>query len=102
LTISVTVKNAGDHAGKEVAQLYLTQRFATITPPVKRLKRFAKILLAPGESKALRFTFDRNDLTFIGPANQPLLEPGEFDLSVGDLHQVFTLISGPAAISAQR
>ena len=102
LTVSVTVKNIGDRAGKEVAQLYLTQRSATITPPVKRLKRFAKILLAPGESKELKFTLDRNDLTFIGPANKPLLEPGAFELSVGDLHQVFTLISEPAAVSAQR
>jgi len=102
LQVSVTVKDTGDRAGKEVVQLYLTQKFATVTPPVKRLKRFAKISLAPGENKELKFTLDRDDLTFIGPENKPVQEAGEFELSVGDLHQSFTVVTEPATISAQR
>ena len=93
LQVSITVKNTGDRGGKEVVQLYLTQKFAIITPPVKRLKRFAKISLAPGESKELKFTLDRDDLTFIGPENKPVLEPGEFEVAVGDLHQGFTVVA---------
>jgi beta-glucosidase len=102
LQVSVTVKDTGDRAGKEVVQLYLTQKFATVTPPVKRLKRFAKISLAPGESKELKFTLNRDDLTFIGPENKPVVEAGEFELSVGDLHQGFTVVTEPTTISAQR
>jgi beta-glucosidase len=91
LPVSVTVTNRGERAGKEVVELYLSQKSASITPPVKRLKRFAKISLAPGESKELKFALDRDDLTFIGDSNKPLLEPGPFELSVGDLRQSFTL-----------
>jgi beta-glucosidase len=94
LHISLTVKNTGDRAGKEVVQLYLTQEYASITPPVKRLKRFAKVSLAPAESKELTFTLERDDFTFIGPENKPVLEPGEFEITVGDLRQGFTMASG--------
>jgi beta-glucosidase len=97
LQVSVTVTNHGARAGKEVVELYLSQKSASVTPPVKRLKRFAKISLAPGESKQLEFTLTSDDFTFVGAANKPVLEPGDFELSVGDLHQGFTLIAEHAA-----
>ena len=56
IQVAVTVKNTGDRAGKEVVQLYLNEQAASITPPLKRLKRFAKIQLQPGESR--RYTFE--------------------------------------------
>jgi beta-glucosidase len=87
--VEVTVKNTGDRAGKEVVQVYLSQRFASVTPPLKRLKRFAKVALQPGESRKLNFALTADDLSFIGMENKSVVEPGTFDVLVGGLHQSF-------------
>src|SRR5712664_4857662 len=87
--VEVTVKNTGDRAGKEVVQLYLSKRFASVTPPLKRLKRFAKLALQPGESHKLSFALTADDLSFIGLENKRVVEPGTFDVLVGGLHQSF-------------
>jgi beta-glucosidase len=91
LTVSVTVTNTGQRAGAEVVQLYVRDLVASITPPDKRLRRFAKIHLAPGQSRTLTFELDRADLSFIGQNNQPVVEPGEFEVLVGGLTEKFTL-----------
>jgi len=85
----VTVKNTGDRAGKEVVQLYLSKRFASVTPPLKRLKRFAKVSLQAGESRHLTFELTSDDLSFIGMENKRIVEPGTFDVRVGGLQQSF-------------
>jgi beta-glucosidase len=87
--VEVTVKNTGDRAGKEVVQVYLSQRFASVTPPMKRLKRFAKVTLQPGEDRKLSFVLTADDLSFIGLENTRVVEPGTFDVLVGGLHQSF-------------
>ncbi len=87
--VEVTVKNSGDRAGKEVVPVYLSQRFASVTPPLKRLKRFAKVALQPGESRKLSFALTADDLSFIGLENTRVVEPGTFDVLVGGLHQSF-------------
>jgi len=87
--VDVTVKNSGDRAGKEVVQLFLNQRFASVTPPLKRLKRFAKVLLQPGESRHVVFELASDDLSFIGADNKRVVEPGVFDVKIGGLQQSF-------------
>ncbi len=87
--VEVTVKNSGDRAGKEVVQVYLSQRVASVTPPLKRLKRFAKVTLQPGENRNLSFALTADDLSFIGLENTRVVEPGTFDVLVGGLHQSF-------------
>ncbi len=87
--VDVTVKNSGGRAGKEVVQLYLNERFASVTPPLKRLKRFAKVLLQPGESRQLSFDLTPDDLSFIGADNKRVVEPGIFDVRIGGLQQSF-------------
>ncbi len=87
--VEVSVKNTGDRAGKEVVQVYLSQRFASVTPPLKRLKRFAKVALQPGESRKLSFALTADDLSFIGLENTRVVELGTFDVLVGGLHQSF-------------
>ena len=57
----------------------------------KRLRRFAKVSLEPGQSKTLTFKLRREDLSFIGADNKPIAEPGEFDVKIGGLTQKFTL-----------
>ncbi len=87
--VEVNVKNTGDRAGKEVVQVYLSQRSASVTPPRKRLKRFAKVALQPGESRKLSFALMADDLSFIGLENKRVVEPGTFDVLVGGLHESF-------------
>jgi beta-glucosidase len=87
--VDVTVKNSGERAGKEVVQLYLSERFASVTPPSKRLKRFAKVSLQPGESRRVSFELTPDDLSFIGADNKRVVEPGVFEVKVGALQQSF-------------
>ena len=91
LTINVTVTNTGSRAGKEVVQLYVSDLVASISPPNRRLRRFAKVELAPNESRTLTFKLRRDDLSFIGADNKPVVEPGEFEVKIADLSQRFTL-----------
>jgi beta-glucosidase len=83
--------NAGHRAGKEVVQLYVSDLVASIAPASKRLKRFAKISLQPGESRSVNFQLRRADLSFINSENKPVVEPGVFEVTVGGLKSRFTL-----------
>ncbi len=87
--VDVTVKNSGGRGGKEVVQLYLNERFTSVSPPLKRLKRFAKVLLQPGESRHVSFELTSDDLSFIGADNKRVVEPGVFDVRIGGLQQTF-------------
>jgi beta-glucosidase len=91
LPVSVTLKNTGSRAGKEAVLVYVSDLVASLSPPGKRLRRFAKINLDPGQSKTLTFKLRREDLSFIGTDNKPVLEPGDFEVRVGNLTQKFTL-----------
>jgi len=91
LTVDVTVANTGRRAGKEAVLVYVSDLVATISPPNKRLRRFAKVNLEPGQNYTLTFKLRRDDLSFIGPDNKPVVEPGEFVVSIGGLTQKFTL-----------
>jgi beta-glucosidase len=95
INIAITVKNTGQRAGKEVVQIYVRDMVASITPPGKRLKRFAKINLEPGQSRTLNFTLTTDDLSFIGADNKRIVEPGEFEVMVGGQTRKFTLDDAP-------
>ncbi|MEL6669334.1 MAG: fibronectin type III-like domain-contianing protein, partial [Bacteroidota bacterium] len=84
LTISVTVTNAGDRAGKHPVLLFSQDEYATITPSVRRLRNFTKIELAPGESQEVSFVLDASDLSFIGHDMKPVTESGFFKFMLGD------------------
>src|SRR5712664_137257 len=91
LSVSVTVTNSGKRAGKEIVQLYLSDLVASLSPAGKRLKRFAKVYLEPGQSRTLTFKLHADDLSFIGADNKPVVEPGEFDVMVAGLQDKFEL-----------
>jgi beta-glucosidase len=91
LPVSVTVKNTGNRAGKESVLVYVSDLVASLSPPGKRLRRFAKISLEPGESRTLNFKLRREDLSFIGADNKPVAEPGDFEVRVAGLTQKFTV-----------
>lgn len=80
---TVTVTNAGKYAGEEVVQLYLRDLVGSIIRPMKELKDFRKIALAPGESKSITFTIDKETVSFYDPQIRWVAEAGEFELMVG-------------------
>jgi beta-glucosidase len=81
--VSVTLTNSGGLLGKEVAQLYLRDRHASITRPVRELKGFELVELAPGASKTLQFTLTDKELGFFDNNGVWLVEPGAFDIYIG-------------------
>lgn len=87
----MTVTNKGQRAGKEAVIVFVRDVVASLSPPGKRVRRFAKIALDPGQSRTLTFTLRKEDLSFIGLNNKPVLEPGDFEVMVGGLTAKFTV-----------
>ncbi|KQU83596.1 beta-glucosidase [Variovorax sp. Root318D1] len=96
LRVRATVTNTGQREAEEVVQLYIAERAASVTRPVRELKNFRKVRIEPGASKVVEFTLGSEDLQFIGRDMKPTVEPGEFDLWVapsatGGLRKSFAL-----------
>ena len=90
--VQVQLTNTGDRAGKEVVELYSADLYATgITPDVKRLRRFTKVELQPGETTTVRFSLDAKDLAYVNNEGESIVEPGDFDLMIGDLKTTLTV-----------
>ena len=84
LTVSIPVKNTGRVSGKEVVQLYLGDEKCSVLRPLKELKAFQKLELAPGEEKLVPFTISVDDLKFYDEAKQDWkAEPGKFKVYIG-------------------
>uniref|UniRef100_A0A7C4KHK4 Beta-D-glucoside glucohydrolase n=1 Tax=Anaerolinea thermolimosa TaxID=229919 RepID=A0A7C4KHK4_9CHLR len=82
--VKITVKNTGTVAGKEVVQLYVCDPESSLARPPKELKGFAKVSLAPGESKTVRFTLDSRAFAFYDPyQSRWVVEPGRFEILAG-------------------
>lgn len=80
---TVTVTNTGRYDADEVVQLYIRDRFASISRPVKELKGFERISLKAGESKAISFNITPDMLKFYNSDLHFVLEPGDFDIMIG-------------------
>lgn len=83
LTVTVDVTNTGKVAGKESVLLFSTDMYASCTPDVRRLRDFAKVELAPGQTKTVSFSLPATDLAFVDYYGQWTLEEGDFALSTG-------------------
>lgn len=95
LTITVQVKNIGSIEGKEAVHLFISDLYASqIAPDVKRLRGFQKITLKPGESKEVSFKLKNEDLAYYNNQAEQVLEPGVFEISIGELKKEFTLTDG--------
>ncbi len=80
ITFTVTVKNTGNREGQEVVQLYISDKKSSLPRPVKELKGFRKVKLAPGEEREVSFTVDKEDLSFFDDAKHAwVAEPGKFE-----------------------
>jgi beta-glucosidase len=86
LVVDVTcrVTNTGDRRGKEAVQLYVRDPEASVARPVRELKAFAKVDLAPGQTAVVEFALTARDLSYWSTTlNDWVLEGGEFELAVG-------------------
>jgi len=83
ITVSLDVQNTGKYTGEETVQLYLRDVVAQPLRPVKELKDFAKVNLAPGETKKISFIVDRSKLAFYNDKLELITQPGEFQLFIG-------------------
>ena len=96
IKVSATITNTGNRKVHEVAQLYIHDKVATMTQPVRSLKGFRHLDLDPGQSATVEFTLSRADLAFVHPDMKSEAEPGQFDVwvapsSVGGTPAQFTL-----------
>ncbi|MFT4077431.1 MAG: glycoside hydrolase family 3 N-terminal domain-containing protein [Asticcacaulis sp.] len=80
IKVTATVTNTGERALHEVAQLYIHDKVASMTQPIRALKGFRHLDLAPGESIAVEFTLTPADLAFVHPNLKPSAEAGQFDV----------------------
>lgn len=84
ITFTVRVKNTGAREGQEVVQLYISDKKSSLPRPIKELKGFSKVKLAPGEEKAVTFTIAKDALSFFDDAKHEwVAEPGQFEAVIG-------------------
>jgi beta-glucosidase len=84
LTLTVPVKNTGDKTGKEIVQIYIGDEKSSLVRPLKELKAFKKVGLAPGEEKNLTFSIAVDDLKFYHDGQKEwIAEPGKFKIYIG-------------------
>lgn len=83
LEVEVEVENTGERAGDEIVLLYLQDLYASVTRPVKELKGFQRVSLAPHEKRTVRFVLEPDAFSLLDRDLKRVVEPGEFRLSVG-------------------
>lgn len=82
--VSLTVTNTGSVAGTEIVQLYVAKKSSELFRPVRELKGFARVTLAPGEKQRITITLDDKAFRFWNvKANRWEIEGGEYELLVG-------------------
>lgn len=82
--VSVDVANTGEVAGSEVVQLYIRDCYSSVVRPVKELKAYRKVDLAPGEKQTVNFEITEEELKFYDLHMQYVAEPGDFEIMVGN------------------
>jgi beta-glucosidase len=83
VTLGVNVRNTGSVAGTEVVQLYLRNTNASVEQPVRELKGFTRVALAPGESKRVTFSLGFDELSFYNADVKRTVEPTTYKIWLG-------------------
>jgi beta-glucosidase len=83
VTVSATVENSGNRAGDEVVQLYVTDTRASVRVPIRSLAGVERIQLKPGERRTVTFTLNPRQLAVISDDGRTIVEPGEFQVTIG-------------------
>lgn len=83
-TVTIPVTNAGERAGKEVVQLYISDLKSSVERPIKELKGFEKVKLAPGQTAEVKFEIKRDALSYFdADQHKWVCEPGTFEAMIG-------------------
>ena len=96
----IEVTNTGKRTGTEVVQLYIRDTVSSVTRPVKELKAFQKITLAPGETRTVALDITPDSLAFWDVNMKYVVEPGEFEIMAGnssrdaDLSKITLTVTG--------
>jgi beta-glucosidase len=83
-TVRVDITNTGRVTGDEVVQMYIRDKVSSVTRPVKELKGFGRVTLEPGQSATVTFDIKPEDLAFYDIDMKYIVEPGEFDIMIGN------------------
>lgn len=83
--VEVSISNVSDLAGEHIVQLYSRDHFASVTPCVRRLRKFQRIALAAGETQKVDFSLTAKDLAFVGLDMKWVTEPGTFSVMIEEL-----------------
>ncbi len=90
MQVTAHITNTGAKAGADVVQLYVHEFDTSILQPVEKLEGFQRVSLAAGQSRTVTFTLGPQNLGFYNQQGQFVVEPGQFDLWVGDSSTVDT------------
>jgi beta-glucosidase len=82
LTVSAEVRNTGTRTADEVVQLYIRQTGTSIVRPVRELKGFRRVKIAPGQSQKVEFTLGREELSFWNIEMKNVVEPAQLTVWV--------------------
>ena len=84
LSVLVNVKNVGEISGDEIVQLYISDKYSSITRPVKELKAYQRVSLKPGESKEIVFELNKSAFAYYDSEMNYIVDAGDFDILVGN------------------
>ena len=101
VTVCVTVQNTGSRAGATVPQLYVHDLVSSVVKPLRQLAGFARVELQPGESRTVRFTVGTRALRTLGADYVWRVEPGRFELELGDNAENILMKAGLTVTSAE-
>ncbi len=91
IKVSLSVKNTGSMEGREAVLMFISQEFCPVTPFIKRLRKFTKVGLKPGETAHVTFKLEKDDISYIGFDMKPVTGGGRFRIAVGDLTAEFEI-----------
>jgi len=109
--VSAEIENAGSVAGEEVVELYVSNKSATVPVPIRALAGIQRIALKPGERQRVAFTLTPRQLSLIDASGNRVVEPGDYEISVGGKQPGFTgladatttgVVMGHFAVSGER
>ena len=90
--VTVSVTNTGDRVGDVVVIVYIHDLYASVTRPVKEVAAFDRITLAPGDRQTVALQIDAERLALYDREMNHVIEPGEFEVYVGDQVERFTVV----------
>ena len=99
VSVSVDVTNSGKIAGAEVVQLYIRDEFSEVTRPVRELKNFQRVALAPGENRTVEFEITPDMLSYFKLTMKRVVEPGDFSIMVGSSSRLEDLITTKLSVT---